>query len=175
MQKAFEPWQLKQLVRLSQHTPHRAQEVLNLIWSSQPNLYSELAIAAVDQEQLSVDRCAEILQLSVIEVEALLVSYRQSSHQPTLETPTPVTQAVVHGEGALARLPESGVAVWEVVRKYRQAGSWQALLEAFPSVNVNELSMALEYANEHRQEVNSAIEHYEAMLEKRKSLYPYAR
>jgi uncharacterized protein (DUF433 family) len=169
MNHAFEPWQLKQLVRLAQTAPNRVAEALNLVWEANPELFQNLAIAAVDQEQLSVADCAIALHTSVEDVEARLLAFRQSS------TGNSNGHAVVCGDAALMRLPESGVAVWEIVRVFRQRGSWDQLCEAFSSVSHAELSFALEFAEKHLSEIDRAIDHYETMLQRRKAEYPFAR
>jgi uncharacterized protein (DUF433 family) len=84
--------------------------------------------------------------------------------------------AVVENGGAsVARLSESRIAVWEIVRAYRKAGSLDRLEKEFPNVEPGELQAAVNYGAENAGEVNLLIERYEALLEQRRAQYPYAR
>ncbi len=48
----LEPWQLLQLQRIAKFDPERVESFLNTLWTQYPGLLHELAISAVDQEQL---------------------------------------------------------------------------------------------------------------------------
>jgi uncharacterized protein (DUF433 family) len=168
MWTVFEPWQLNQLQRLAALDPERAESILNTLWNSYPGLMDDLAIAAVDQEQLSVDRCAQQLGVAPDEVEARLVAFRQ--RHVRLEKSTVVDEST-----PVAKLVEGGVAVWEVVRAYRRLGSVERLVEAFPSLSTNELAAALTYAERHPAEIEQQISKYEEAVQKRRAEYPFAR
>lgn len=77
--------------------------------------------------------------------------------------------------GAVARLAESRVAVWEVVRVHRRCGSLEELCAAFPSVERGELEAALIYGEAHEAEIDALIARYESMVEHKRAQYPYAR
>lgn len=163
-----ESWQLPQLQRLGKLDPERLETVLNTLWRQYPDLFAELAIAAVDQEELSVIECCDRLHLSPEQVEERLIAYRRAV--------VPIDSAVVHDDTKkhVARLAKGQAAVWEVVREYRKLGSVERLRESFPGVTEGELAAALRYAQENREEVEALIEEYESVLAQRRAVYPYA-
>ncbi len=165
----LEPWQLLQLQRIAKFDPERVESFLNTLWTQYPGLLHELAISAVDQEQLSVDECADRLNVSAESVHEHLLQFRHCSR--TIEC------AVVHDESskAVARLAEGRVAVWELVREYRKLGSVEELQSAFPMLAQGELAAALRYAQENSEEIQALIDEYEMVLAKRRAEYPYAR
>ncbi len=170
MWTTFEPWQLGQLQRLSQSDSERVETVLNTIWNSYPNLLADLAVAAVDQEQLSVESCAKLLKIEPAEVEERLVDFRQKSARFDYEW------AVVVDHGStVAKLVDSRVAVWEIVREYRKLGSVERLTEAFPSLPKSELAAALTYAEQNPSEIEDQISKYESILQKRRAEYPFVK
>ena len=165
----FESWQLPQLQRLSKLDPERVESFLNTLWRQYPGLYGELAISAVDQEQLSVDACAELLNIRSEEVEERLLAFRRSA--------LPLDTAVVHDDSAkhVARLANGQIAVWEIVREFRKLGAAERLRDSFPGVPEGELAAALRYAQEHPDEIEAMIAEYEGILAKRRSVYPFSR
>jgi len=160
----MEPWQLRQLERLAQFDPERVETVLNTVWHSYPGLLNELAILAVDQEALSVERCAELCGVDASEVEARLIAFRRRD-----------SRADVVVEGNIARLRDGQVAVWEIVREFRKLGSVERLAETFPTLTHGQLAAAIKYAESHPEEVEDQIQRYERVLEKRRAEYPFAR
>jgi uncharacterized protein (DUF433 family) len=163
-----EPWQLQQLTRLAYNDPERLETVLNTLWRSFPGLLPEVAIAAVDQESLSVDDCARLLEISPAEVEERLVAFRQHAVR--------TDRAVVHhGDRNVAKLVEGQVCVWEVVRQYRKLGSVERLSQAFPAVPKHELAAALKYAELHPYEIENQIQEYEAVLARKRAEYPFTK
>lgn len=170
MWTTLNPWQLGQLQRLSQSDPERVETILNTLWNSYPNLLAELAVAAVDQEQLSVESCAKLLLIDVAEVERRLVEFRQHHARFNYE------QAVVVDHGStVAKLVDSRVAVWEIVREYRKLGSVERLTEAFPSLPKSELAAALTYAERNPSEIEDQISKYESILQKKRAEYPFMK
>ncbi|MGV3615480.1 MAG: DUF433 domain-containing protein [Fimbriimonas sp.] len=166
MWRVIEPWQLAQLQRMAALDPERVETVLNTLWKSYPGLFEELAVSAVDQRDLSVDACADRIDVDAAEVERQLFAFRNTSVRPD--------RLVVH-DGTVARLSEGQVAVWEVVREYRKLGSVERLAASFPSLTHRELAAALKYAEAHPDEVEAQIERYETALGKRRAEYPFAR
>jgi uncharacterized protein (DUF433 family) len=167
MWKVIEPWQLAQLQRLSTLDPERVETMLNTLWNSYPGLYEELAVGAVDQDALGVEACAERIHVEADEVERQVVAFRtNAASRPEF--------MVVH-DGAVARLSEGRVAVWEVVREYRKLGSVERLAASFPSLTQRELAAALKYAEAHPEEIETQISRYEEVLSKRRTEYPFAR
>jgi uncharacterized protein (DUF433 family) len=168
MWRVLEPWQLQQLQRLAAADPERVETVLNTLWNGFPELFRDLATAAVDQQELSVDRCASLLDVEPEAIEERLEAVRKRELR--------VDHAVVHDElGNVARLAECRVAVWEVVREFRKLGSVERLTEAFPWLSTGELAAALGYAEQNPAEIEDQISQYESVLEKRRAEYPFAR
>lgn len=164
-----EPWQLSQLNRLATLDPERVENILNTLWKSYPNLYSELAILAVDQEQLSVEECASRLEIDDECVIEKLIQFRRAA---------PLDLAVVHdacGAKSVARIADYGIAVWEVVREYRKLGSVERLKDSFPAVPEGQLAAAMRYAQENPEEIDGQIREYETMMGKLRAEYPYAK
>lgn len=166
MWHVLEPWQFSQLKRLASFDPERIETTLNTIWNAYPGLFEEICVSAVDQEQLTVARCAEILGSPESRVEELLHAFRA---RPAAQT------AVVRDERSVARLAEGHVAVWEIVREYRKLGSVERLVDSFTSLSKRDLAAALKYAEQHPAEIEAHISLYEEMLAKRRAEYPFAR
>lgn len=163
-----EAWQLSQLNRLVGLDPERLETILNTLWNSYPGLYAELAILAVDQEQLSVDECASRLGITGEEVVERLINFRRAA---------PLDMAVVHdacGSKSVARIADYGIAVWEVVREYRKLGSVDRLKDSFPAVPEGQLAAAMRYAQANPDEIDSQIREYETMMGKLRAEYPFA-
>lgn len=164
----IEEWQLCQLVRLAASDPERVEAMLNTLWRSYPGLLGDLAIMAVDKDQISAGDCAEMLGISPEMVEARIKKLRRQA--------SPIAMAVVQDDSHnhVARLADYGIAVWEVVREYRKLGSVERLIEAFPAVPEGQLAAALRYAQANPAEIETLIENYESMLARRREEYPFA-
>ncbi len=164
----LEPWQVLQLQRLAKLDPERVESLLNTLWHQYPGLYEELSIAAVDQDMLSVDQCAELLNKPSWVVDEKLLQYRSST--------VSVESAVVRDDSHrhVARLANGQITVWEVVREYRKMGSVESLRGSFPGVSEGELAAALRYAQENSEEIEALIREYEEVLALRRASYPFA-
>jgi uncharacterized protein (DUF433 family) len=162
-----ENWQLSQLRRLGGVDPERVETILNTLWNSYPGLYAELAILAVDQEQLSVDECAQRLGIAPDEVLQRLIQFRRAAPLDLALVPDIKGQSV-------ARIPDYGIAVWEVVREFRKLGSVERLKESFPAVPEGQLAAAMRYAQENPEEIDGQIQAYEDMAAKLRSEYPFS-
>lgn len=162
-----EPWQLSQLNRLAGIDSERVETILNTLWNSYPGLYSELAILAVDQEQLSLDECAHRLGITPDEVLQKLIQFRRAAPLDLALVPDRNGQCV-------ARIADFGIAVWEVVREYRKLGSVERLKESFPAVPEAQLAAAMRYAQENPDEIDGQIRAYEDMAGKFRAEYPFA-
>jgi len=162
-----EPWQLSQLNRLAGIDSERVETILNTLWKSYPGLYAELAILAVDMEQLSVDECAQRLGITGDEVLQKLIQFRRAA---------PLDLALVPDRNGhpVARIADFGIAVWEVVREYRKLGSVERLKESFPAVPEAQLAAAMRYAQENTEEIDGQIRAYEDMAGKLRAEYPFA-
>lgn len=170
MWTTFETWQLGQLQRLAVTDSERVETILNTLWNSYPGLLSDLAIAAVDQEQLSVDSCAKLLKIDVLEVERCLVEFRQKNAKFGYDL-----AVVVENGSSIAKLIDSQVAVWEIVREFRKLGSVERLTEAFPTLPKSELAAALVYAEQNPSEIEAQISKYETILQKKRDEYPFMK
>lgn len=161
-------WQLNQLQRLAKQDPERIERILNQVWAEHPGLFEELAIAAVDQEMLPVEQCADLLKTTP---EAIL-ERRASMRRAALR----VDCAIEFDEATkMARITDSKIAVWEVVRQFRITNSIEAVVEALPSLTEAQVAAAVKYADEHPREIDSLIHAYEVVRGKRKEAYPFAR
>ncbi len=170
MWTTFETWQLAQLQRLSQTDTEQVETVMNTVWNSYPGLLSQLAISAVDQEQLSVDACATLLNVDIEEIEAALLEFRQKNARCDYQW-----AVVVDRDSSIAKLADSRVAVWEIVREYRKLGSVERLVEAFPTLPKSELAAALTYAEQNPGEIEAQIDKYETILQKKRAEYPFMK
>lgn len=168
MWSKVETWQFRQLERLASADPDRAETILNTVWRSFPGLLGELAIGAVDQEELTVQACAELLDMSEEDVEQRLHAYRRRSQR--------FDYAVVHDRDThIARLADGKIAVWEIIREFRKLGSVDRLRQAFPGVSEADLASAFRYAEAHAKEIEQLIEDYESRLAKMRAEYPFAK
>lgn len=170
MWTTFETWQLAQLQRLAETDPERVETILNTVWNSYPGLLPDLAIAAVDQEQLSVDSCARLTGEDTSKVEDQLLEFRQKNAKFAYDL-----AVVVDSKSCVAKLAESQVSVWEIVREYRKLGSVERLTESFPSLPKAELAAALVYADQNPGEIEEQISKYEEILHKKRAEYPFMR
>jgi len=168
MWTTLQPWQLAQLARLSKTDSERVETILNALWRSYPGLLGDLAVAAVDQEQLTVGDCADLLHITIPEVEERLHRFRNSSKPCEYER-----AVVMDSSSRVAMLPESRIAVWEIVREYRKLGSVERLTEAFPSLPKSELAAALVYAEQNPGEIETQISRYEEILSRKRAEYPF--
>ena len=164
MWKVFEPWQLSQLHRLSELDIERTETVLNTLWNQFPGLFEDVAVMAVDQGALAVDKAAELCGASVAEIEARLQVLRRQ--ESLLE------RMVTLDDANVARLEDGKVAVWEIVRELRKLGSVERLESAFPSLQRTEIAAALKYAQIHPVEIEEQIRKYEEAMSRRRAVYP---
>lgn len=157
---------MAQLQRLASSEPERAEQALNCLWGNIPGLYDELALAAVDQEMLSVEEGATLLAVDVAEVEGRLVEYR--TREKSFES------VVIHDEMRKAAcLAEGRILVWEIVLEHRKLGSLEELKAAFPGLTQFEIVSALKYAESHEDEIEGCISDYEQFRARRKAEYPF--
>lgn len=162
----LEPWQVSQLSRLATVDQDLVESALNMLWDARPELLSQVTIAAVDQEEISVERAASVLRISEGEVEQKLAELRRRSLKRC---------CVVITEGTVAKLADGGLPVWEVVRVYRKLGTMERLQEAFSGVSHQTLESALAYAEVNPQEIEHQITRYEQLVERRRAEYPSLR
>src|SRR5437868_2200187 len=68
----LEPWQVSQIEQLSRVDRSRVEGALNSLWESEPGLFQELTISALDQGQISRAQAGRALGISEQAVEAKL-------------------------------------------------------------------------------------------------------
>lgn len=164
----FESWQCRQLERLAQQDPDRAESALNTLWAMCPGLLEELAVSAVDQEELSIADCAGLLGIAREDVERRLAGFRSRMADPELAVAS-------IGSSNGAKTTGGQVAVWEIIREYRKLGSVERLRESFPSLSEGELAGAFHYADQNKSEIEAKISAYETVLARKRSEYPFVK
>ncbi len=167
MWQKLEDWQLNQLRRMATLDQERAETILNTVWNSYPGLFDHVVLSAVDQSEITIERCAELLELDTDAALCRLAQFRKAavSHSNV---------ALVQVDGTDAKIAGGNVSVWEVVREYRKIGSVDRLVEAFPTLSTTELAAALKYASQHTSEIEEQITRYEDTLARRRTEYPFA-
>lgn len=81
---------------------------------------------------------------------------------------------VTSDETGCARLSGCKIAVWEVVREHRKLGSVDRLCRAFPTLSVEQIDAALDYALSHPGDIEERIVAFEDVLVRRRSAYPFS-
>lgn len=143
------------------------EELFNHLFYLQPTLLLDLAISAVDQEELSIPQCAALTGLSEEQIEAQLAAWRGKSGESEASLQV--------DDRGVVRIAAGQVSVWEIVHSYRRLGSIGALAEAFPSLTLRELMSALAYAEQNPAEIEDMIERYEEVRTRRQVEYPFVR
>lgn len=166
MKIPFETWQLAQLERMAVSNPAALERALNSLYEAEPDLCEAIVVGAVDQEEISIPHAAQTLQVSEMEIEEKLAAYRKKNLKQ---------HCVVICEGAVAKIADGGVPIWEIVRVHRQLGCFDKLSEAFTGVSPQMLTSALAYAELNGDEIEIQITRYEQMIERKRAEYPYAR
>jgi uncharacterized protein (DUF433 family) len=157
MHRTFETWQVHQLQRLGDAEPQRLAAVMLALFEHFPDLYVDLAIAAVDQGELSIQEAAERLKIPVSEVESKFEAFHQGDQ---------IGRRHVVRIGDVARLINSQITVWEVAREYRLHKSIPLLKASFPSIPTSELQAAIRYAEANPEEIEALITRYETAYAK---------
>lgn len=160
MVPSYEAWQLTQLVRLATLEPARCGRAMQTLFHHDPGLFTELVVMALDQDQISRERAAELLGLSIPETEARLEAFRDRDLSPDRV----VVADSINGQ---ARLRDSRVYVWEIVREYRKLGSVQRLEDSFPVLTKAEIAAALKYAQAHPEAIETQIRRFEEVASRR--------
>lgn len=147
-------WQLGHLMLLSRTAPDHLATILERFFASEPDVLEELTLSAVAHEDITVTEAAGVLRVSEEEVIGRMVRLRQQGRGQC---------AVLRADDdhGFARLADSGLAVWELVREHRRLGSFGALPEHFPSVREADLTAAIAYADANCEEIEEQIRRYE--------------
>lgn len=167
MGKPLAQWALRELCRLAERDPQRAERIMEALWTTHPRLLGELAISAVDLGEISAEEAASVLGVSSDEVRSRVETFRKA------ERPS---APIVEDDGTgVARLAEGHVPVWEVVREFRKTNSVDSVAEVFPALTMAELQAAIVYGEDHTQEIDQLIEKYEGMQDRKRAEYPFAK
>ena len=167
MKRSLSQWALCELCKLADRDPQRGDRILEALWAAHPRLLSEIAIYAVDHNEITVDEAAEVLSVTPEELRSRVEAFRRA------ETPR---APIVEDDGSgIAVLAEGHVPVWEVVREFNKTSSMPEVAKAFPALSEDELLAAIEYGQKHPGEIDALITTYENMQDRKRSEYPYAR
>ena len=167
MGKPLSQWALGELCRLADRDPQRAERIMEALWTTHPRLLGELAISAVDLNEITAEEAAAVLGVSPEEVRSRVETFRKA------ERPS---APIVEDDGTgIARLAEGHVPVWEVVREYRKTKSIDVLSAAFPALTDAELRAAIDYGDDHAFEIDQLIKKYEGMQNRKRTEYPFAK
>src|SRR5438876_12439919 len=79
MWTSLEPWQIAQLDRLSTTDHDLVESALNCLWDAQPELLEQIAVGAVDQGDVTIERAAQVLGISAQAVEQKLADFRRQA------------------------------------------------------------------------------------------------
>ena len=158
----YEEWQLHQLKRLAESEPGRIQAVFKQLWETFPDLFEDVVVSAVEQEVLTPAEAAAKLDVSATTIDLMVIDLRQKN--------LALGRAITRSENQPARLAQSQITVWEVVREYRKHLSTQKLKDSFPSLNLSEIQAAIHYGEGNREEVDKQIERYETLAGRKNRL-----
>jgi uncharacterized protein (DUF433 family) len=161
-----EHWLVPEIERLARSGPDRIEGILQALRSAAPEVHCELVLMALDNGNLSQEEAASRLGTDEVTVAIRLELFRQSHSESN-------SQTIVHDKNQVARIANKHVAVWEIVREFRRAGSVGAMRDSFPTLTELELRTALAYAGRHPDEIAGRIAEYERLLERSRSLYPF--
>lgn len=140
--------------------PSRVAAVLDLLRDHRPDLWRDLVLSAVATERLGLDEGARALDLDHDGLTDRLIEWRRD--QAIFDS------SVVCGLGLghAARLAESAVPIWEIVREFRRHQSFDQTVARIPHLRRLDVLTALDYARCHPQEIETCVAAYEAHLER---------
>lgn len=160
-------WALCQMERMSRYDSERIHAILSSLFERDNDLLIDLVIGAVDQEMLSIHEASRITELEHYEIERRLFEFRNAVAFGEVNI-------VRESKAGIAKIAERNIAVWEIVREFRKVGSVDRLRGSFPDLTKKELAVALRYAEAHSTEIEQQIDQYEAVIERRRSEYPFS-
>lgn len=143
-------WLPHALLRLSSLEPDRYEQFVSELKSAVPGAYSMLIGIAQEAGRLDPD-LAERMKVATLNLEA--------------------EELVVKDEKGVARIVDSQIAVWEIVRAFRKLGSVSALKESYGGLSERELRTALAYYGQNPDEISAQIAKYEEFRKPREA-YP---
>lgn len=160
----YDAWQLRQLERLAATDIDRTEHALNTLWNAVPGLLERLTIGAAANGDIDVDTAAAVLEWDAVDVQRAI----------NLRAERPTHAVVLQDARSVAKVSQGQVTVWEIVREFRKVGSVERLEGAFPGIEKFELASALRYAEQNPQEIQLAIDAFEAVLARRRAEYPFS-
>ncbi|MBX3111919.1 MAG: DUF433 domain-containing protein [Fimbriimonadaceae bacterium] len=167
MSQTTEMWLVDQLRRMAKTQPERFEGFVRSLKQALPAEFEELALMALDDGGLDATCCAAVLMVESDELDVRLEGYRNNTGD--------LTDGLVEHDGhGVARIVDTHVAVWEVVRVFRRVGSVAELKQAYNSLSERELRAALAYAGNNPDEIATCIEQYEAVVNRTREAYPFA-
>lgn len=149
-------WILPQLKRLSRMKPAAFEGLVSHLREFHPSLYEELCLMAVEHGDMEYADCAVCLATDFSALAVRLEIYRSDTGNDDRAI------LIEADESQVAKLVDSGIFVWEIVREYRRLGSLDALKSAYASLTEAELRAALRYADRNPQEIEAKIGEYES-------------
>ncbi len=167
MSQPTDAWLADQLKRMAKTQPERFEGFVRLFKQALPAEYEELALMALDEGGITCAECAATLHIGEPEVDVRLEGFRNSSD----DLPDGL---IVKDDHGVARIVDTHVAVWEIVRVFRRVGSVTELKEAYSSLSERELRAALAYAGNNPDEISVGIAQYEAIVQRKREAYPFA-
>lgn len=151
----LEPRLLPQLERFARSRPERLAQLLARLREDAPEIFEELVLTGLEHGDISPEEGALILNLSPEDLADRQERYRAAISEGE------EASLIVRDRAGIARVAGSIIAVWELVRAFRKAGTVAALHKLFPSLTETELRAALAYAGRHPEEVQARILAYE--------------
>jgi uncharacterized protein (DUF433 family) len=168
MWTTFDDWQLRQLQRLATLEPQRVEALMNYLYGVEPKLLNDLAIAAVEAGDLTLEQGAAVTGMHPEDVADYAQRWTEKSMHPDM-------LVVFDPEKGTALCAESRIPVWEIVATQRRLGTVAELTERFPSIPASELMAAVDYAARHPEEIEAEIERYESLRRRTSEEYPFVR
>lgn len=167
MSQTIDLWLVDQLRRMAKTQPERFEGFVRSLQQALPAEFEELALMAVDEGSLQASDCAVVLMVDSEELNVRLEGYRNNTDD--------LPDGLIEIDGnRVARIVDTQVAVWEVVRVFRRVGSVAELKQAYNSLSERELRAALAYAGNNPDEIAASIEQYEAVVNRAREAYPFA-
>lgn len=150
---------------MSRLRPEALDRLLASALKDEPELERDLALLAVYHGDLAESECAEILGCPCTEIQSGVEHLQASSDE---------SDFISHDAKGIARVGDSHVAVWEIVREFRKVGSVSELNSRFPRLRESEVRAALNYCGRNPDEVAAQISAYEEIAARAKAAYPFA-
>lgn len=160
-------WLLKQLGGLTYRQPENFNLVVGVIRRELPDEFEEMVLGAVDCGDLSVENASELMLTDEAGLDSKLEIYRQE--QDGLE----VNILIETNERGVAEISGTKAKVWEIVLKFRELGSLEALQSSYLGLTQSELKAALRYSDRYPDEIERQIEAFRKVNDRLKAAYPF--